>query len=466
MTTGKLFRSLRGFPGYPHMLTLTDASDQIRTRKLSPVELTRECLARIDRLNPTLNAFITVTADLALEQARRAEEEITKGNYRGPLHGIPFALKDNIDTAGVRTTAGSNQFRERVPTEDTKIVRRLKLAGAAIVGKTNMHEFAFGGSGVVSAFGSVRNPCDPERITGGSSSGSAAAVASGMCIAAIGTDTAGSVRCPAALCGIVGHRPSQGVLSNEGIIPLAESFDTPGPMTLTVADALTILQSLAPVGCPSLFASEQTELSRLRVGHARNLASDLDREVALRFEAAVQAIRTMVSSVCDVDVKADVPWDLRNFEIHRYHKRMMEASPGLYQPATLERLRAVAGVSETDYVHRSERFKAELQANPLFAEVDLVLSPTVPVAAPLVAELEIMSTSALREFELKYLLRNTVPFSFLWWPSVSVPCGFTSAGLPIGLQISGRPGADLQVLQLALAYESATEWHSRAPQLN
>ncbi len=237
------------------MLTLLTAADQIRTRRLSPVELTRECLANIDRLNPTLNAFITMTADLALAQAQRAEEEIASGNYRGPLHGIPIALKDNIDTAGIRTTAGSNQYRERIPTEDAEIVRQLKLAGAVIVGKNNMHEFAFGGSGIISAFGPAKNPVDPQRITGGSSSGSAAAVASGMCVAAIGTDTAGSVRCPAALCGVVGHRPSQGVLSNAGIVPLAESFrHSRAPIAQTVADAQTHPASLVARGMPAAVA--------------------------------------------------------------------------------------------------------------------------------------------------------------------------------------------------------------------
>src|SRR5208283_1215351 len=223
------------------MTTLIEASEQIRTRQLSPVELTRNCLARIERLNPVLNAFITVTADLALQQAGQAEAEIMTGNWRGPLHGIPIGLKDLLDTAGVRTTAASNHYRDRVALKDAALVRQLKQAGAVLVGKLNLHEFAFGGSGVVSAFGPVKNPWDTTRITGGSSSGSAVAVAAGLCFAAIGTDTAGSARLPAALCGIVGHRPSAGMLSSEGIIPLAGSFDTPGPMARTVRDAATLL---------------------------------------------------------------------------------------------------------------------------------------------------------------------------------------------------------------------------------
>ncbi len=448
------------------MLTLAGAAEQIQARKLSPVELTRECLARIERLNPTLNAFITVASELALQQAQHAEQEITAGNYRGPLHGIPIALKDNIDTAGVRTTAASNQYRDRVPTQDAEIVKQLKLAGAVIVGKTNLHEFAFGGSGVISAFGPPRNPWDLTRITGGSSSGSAAAVAAGMCVAAIGTDTAGSARFPAALCGVVGHRPSQGVLSNAGIIPLAESFDTPGPITRTVADALLVLRSLAPVGCPSLFANpDDLEVKQLKIGVARELASNLDAEVGALFEGALHAVEKLVASLADVKIAFLPAWQERRYETQQYHKEMMQRSPELYDPRTLERLRSTAGVSDTDYVAHREQVKAALTANSLFDEVDIVLSPTAPGPAPLLSDLEAMDGAALRAYELESLLVNAIPFSFLWWPSVSVPCGFTSAGLPAGLQISGRPGADLQVLQLARAYEQATEWHQRVPAL-
>ena len=440
------------------MLTLLEAAEQIRTRKLSPVELTRECLTNIDRLNPTLNAFITGTSDVALAQAQKAEQEISAGTYRGPLHGIPFALKDNIDTAGVLSTAGSNQYRERIPREDAEIVRQLKLAGAVIVGKTNMHEFAFGGSGVVSAFGPARNPWDPARITGGSSSGTAAAVAAGMCVAALGTDTAGSIRCPAALCNLVGHRPSQGVLSNTGTIPLAESFDTPGPITRTVADARTILEALSPVGCPALQPSHPFDLRKLKIGVARNLATELEPDVATAFESSVQALVELVAYVEDIRVEVEPAWDVRNFEIFHYHRQMLERSPELYDPRTLDRLRGITSIPEPAYVTQREQVKAALAVNPVFDEVDLVLSPTVPVSAPLLSDLEAMDSAALRAYEVKSLLRNTLPSSFLWWPSVTVPCGFTSAGLPVGLQVSGRPGADFLVLHLAEAYEQATDW--------
>ena len=245
------------------MITLIEAARQIQDRRLSPLELTRECLNRIERLNPVLNAFITVTADTALDEARRAEAEIAAGNYRGPLHGIPIGLKDLFDTAGVRTTAASNQYRDRVPTADAEVVRRLKQAGAVIVGKLNMHEFAFGMSGVVSAFGPTRNPWNTERITGGSSSGAGAAVAAGMCVVAMGSDTSGSIRCPSALCGIVGHRPSAGLISTEGMIPLCTSFDTAGPMARTVSDVAVVIDTLtSSTNYASLLADDVSSSAR------------------------------------------------------------------------------------------------------------------------------------------------------------------------------------------------------------
>ena len=226
-------------------LTLTEASHLLRDKKISPVELTQLCLDRIGRLNPKLNAFITVTADSALTQAREAEAEIQKGHWRGPRHGVPIALKDLFDTAGVRTTAASGVFKDRVPTQDREVVRRLKEAGAVLLGKLNMHEFAYGGSSVISFFGPVRNPWSTEHVAGGSSSGSAVAVAAGLCYGAMGSDTGGSIRQPSAYCGTVGIKPTYGRVSTRGVVPLSWLYDHVGPMTRTVADAATMLQVLA-----------------------------------------------------------------------------------------------------------------------------------------------------------------------------------------------------------------------------
>ena len=225
--------------------SISELAPRLRRREISPVEITRDCLARIEKLNPSLNAFITVMAESALAEARSAEAEIGRGEWRGALHGIPVALKDLIDTAGVRTTAASALYKDRVPGEDAEVVRRLRQAGAVIVGKNNLHEFAYGGSSLVSYFGDVHNPWDVGRIAGGSSGGSAAAVAAGLAYAAIGTDTAGSIREPAALCGCVGIKPTYGRVSSRGVIPLSLSLDHVGPLAATVEDAAIVLQAIA-----------------------------------------------------------------------------------------------------------------------------------------------------------------------------------------------------------------------------
>ena len=444
------------------MLTIAEASAQIRTGGLSSIELTRECLDRVEGLNPELNAFISMTSELAMEQARQADAELMAGTRRGPLHGIPIALKDLIDVAGVKTTAASNQFRDRVATDDAAIVKPLKHAGAVIVGKTNLQEFAFGGSGIVSAFGPVRNPWDVTRITGGSSSGSAAAVAAELCVAAIGTDTAGSVRAPAALCGIVGYRPSAGAWSTEGIIPLRRSFDTVGLMTRTVEDAWLMLRALTDnTGTNAVHAIPE----RVRVGVAREgFFEGLEADVAKCAEDAVDVIRSLATSVSEVQLEVNVKWTSFDREILDYHHRMLAESPELYQPATLERLRACAAIPAAEFKRaQGELAEARRQAERVFETVDIVVTPTVLVGAPKIAELEEMAASDLRAYEVQKLLQNTAPFSLLFWPSVSVPCGFTSEGLPVGLQISARPGADELALRVARAYERAADWHKRVP---
>ena len=444
------------------MLTLTEAAEQICPRRISPVELTRECLERIEQLNPALNAFITITADLALQQAHQAEAEISKGSYRGPLHGIPIGLKDLFDTAGIRTTAASNQFRNRVPTEDAEVVRRLKQAGAVILGKLNMHEFAFGMSGVVSAFGPARNPWNPERITGGSSSGSAAAVAAGLCVAALGSDTSGSVRCPPALCGIVGHRPSAKLISLKGVVPLSTSFDTVGPMTRTVRDAALLIDGMAFQ--PGYAAVLDEDVSSLRIGIARkSFYDDLQPDVASAVNSAIDVLSKLVAQVRDIEVPTDGFRTIFDAEIYEFHEKMAKSSPELYEPLTLYRVQKCEGISATDYIRTRRQLEAHRRnAERVFEQVDAVITPTTPVAAPKIAALEALAIPDVRPFEVKNLLRNTLPFSALYWPSTSLPCGFTSDGLPIGMQISSRPGADSICLRLAHAYEQATEWHRKA----
>jgi aspartyl-tRNA(Asn)/glutamyl-tRNA(Gln) amidotransferase subunit A len=457
------------------LTSIGEASELLRKRELSPVELTKNCLQRIETLNPVLNAFITVTVEQALAQARAAEAEISRGHWRGPLHGIPLGLKDLIDTAGVRTTAASALFKDRVPAADAEVVRRLKNAGAVFLGKQNLHEFAYGGSSMISYYGEVRNPWNPACITGGSSGGSAAAVAAGLCYGAIGTDTAGSIREPASQCGVVGLKPTYGRVSTRGVIPLSMSLDHVGPITRTVSDAAVMLQAIAgyderdrnsanaPV--PDFLAALREGSKALRVGVPRKFFyEDLDPEVA---SAVEQALHTLVAISGAVrEIKLDVPTDrtLQSAESHAYHAPFVSRSPELYLPETLNRILKGADISgEEVEQRRSELREIRREIDKVFESIDVLITPTTPVPAPTIAELK-ENPDLLRPREL-LLLRNTRPVNVWGLPAISVPCGFTTSGLPIGLQIIGPHWQEERVLQLAFAYEQATDWHRRSPRL-
>jgi aspartyl-tRNA(Asn)/glutamyl-tRNA(Gln) amidotransferase subunit A len=449
--------------------TIVELSPRLRRKEVSPLELTRACLDRIDKLNPTLNAFITVTAESALAEARAAEIEINRGEWRGPLHGIPVALKDLIDTAGTRTTAASALFQNRVPAEDAEVVRRLRQAGAVILGKNNLHEFAYGGSSLVSFFGDVHNPWNAEHIAGGSSGGSAAAVAAGLCYAAIGTDTAGSIREPAALCGCVGIKPTYGRVSGRGVIPLSWSLDHVGPLAATVADAAIVLQAIAGYDALDIHSvdvpvsdyvgelSENTQTLRIGIPRA-HFCDDLDEEVRGPVDRAIAVIGTLVAAVCDVHLELPTDRTVQAAESYAYHAENIARTPEIYQAETLRRVRSGADISATEYIQRRQELGRERRrAQALFANVDLLVTPTTPIPAPAIAELK-KYPAALRPAEL-ILLRNTRPFNVWGLPAISVPCGFTKGGLPIGLQIAGPRWREDLVLRLAHAYEQATEWH-------
>jgi aspartyl-tRNA(Asn)/glutamyl-tRNA(Gln) amidotransferase subunit A len=455
--------------------TIFELAPFLRRKEISPVELTQACLERIEKLNPTLNAFITVLAESALAAARTAEAEIARGDWCGPLHGIPVALKDLIDTEGVRTTAASERNKNRIPTEDAEVVRRLKQAGAVIIGKNNLHEFAYGGSSLVSYFGDARNPWDTARIAGGSSGGSAASVAAGLCFAAIGTDTAGSIREPASLCGCVGLKPTYGRVSSHGVIPLALSLDHVGPLANTVADAAIVLQAIAEydpadITTPNVPVVDYVSALRegaksLRVGVPRSFFyEDLDAEVATAVEQALAVIKTLVAGVREVDLEVPTDRNLQLAESYAYHKENATTTPELYQPETLRRILAGANICAADYIqHRRELEQARRSIDDTFADIDLLVTPTTPMPAPLIADLK-TNPDALRPAELR-LLRNTRPFNVLGLPAISVPCGFTKSGLPVGLQIAGLHWREDRVLRLAHAYEQATQWHeTRVPQ--
>ncbi len=445
----------------------------LRKGTVSPVELTNECLARIETLNPTLNAFITVTADSALAEARQAESEIRRGEWRGPLHGIPLALKDLIDTAGVLTTAGSLMFRDRIPAEDAEVVRRLKAAGAVLLGKQNLHEFAYGGSSMVSAFGEVRNAWNKERITGGSSGGSATAVAAGMGYGAIGTDTAGSVREPSALCGVVGLKPTYGRISARGVIPLSISLDHVGPIGRTVGDVAAILAAIAgydaadkaSVDAPveDYVAELRKNLRPLRVGVPRKFFfDDLDKEVAAATTHALSGLAALGAEIRDIELQVSTDRTLQSGESYAFHAEFAAHHPESYQPETLRRILTGKNVSPEDLLEcRRELERARREIASVFADVDVLVTPTTPIPAPAIAELK-QDPDLLRPREL-LLLRNTRPINVWGLPAISVPCGFTESGLPIGLQIIGPHWGEARVLQVAHAYEQATAWHKREP---
>jgi len=456
--------------------TIVELAPRLRRKEISPVELTRACLDRIQKLNPTLNAFITVSADSALAEARAAEKEISRGEWRGPLHGIPVALKDIIDTAGTRTTAASSVFQDRIPVEDAEVVKRLRQAGAVILGKNNLHEFAYGGSSLISFSGNVHNPRNTAHIAGGSSGGSAAAVAAGLCYASIGTDTAGSIREPAALCGCVGIKPTYGRVSTRGVIPLSWSLDHVGPLAATVGDAAVVLQAIAgydalDAGSADVPASDYVSglgegakhegTKTLRVGIPRvHFYEELYDEVRAAVEAALVVIGKLVQDVHDVQIEVTTDRTVQAAESLAYHAENVARTPELYQPETLRRIRSGENISAAEYIRRRRELDEQRRrARDFFAEVDLLVTPTTPIPAPAIADLK-KDPEALRPAEL-VLLRNTRPFNVWGLPAISVPCGFTKSGLPIGLQIAGAHWREDLVLRLAQAYESAVNFSAK-----
>lgn len=454
-------------------LCLHEVASMIKEKKISPVEITHACLARIEQLNPSLNAFITITADSAMVQARQAESEVQRGEWRGPLHGIPIALKDLIDTTGVRTTAASALFKDRIPKEDATVVRLLKNAGAVLLGKLNMHEFAYGSTSAASYFGRVSNPWNHEHITGGSSGGSAAAVAAGLCYGALGSDTGGSIREPAAYCGIVGLKPTYGRVSTRGVIPLSWSADHIGPMTRSVEDAAIMLQAIAGYDANEVTSCDapvedyvskmKLNIPSLRVGIPRNFFYDgLDPEIQEATERALASLEKLGTELREFKMEVNGDRAVVRAEAYAWHSENVAKHPELYLPETLAKLRLGAGIEAATYIkarHQVEQLRREIPK--LFATVDVFVTPTTPVPPPKAADLPTKFEEILAEDTL--LLRNTRTFDLSGLPTISVPCGFTKAGLPIGLQISGAPWQEAVVLRLALAYQQATSWHLQHP---
>ena len=453
--------------------TLAQASEQIHRGKISPVELTRACLDRIDKLNPKINAFITVMAEQALAQARDLEAERRAGKWRGPLHGIPIALKDLFDTAGVKTTCASAVFADRVPTDDAEVVRRLKAAGAVILGKNNMHEFAYGATSVPSHYGAVHNPWNLGRIAGGSSGGSAAAVAARVCFAAMGSDTGGSIRGPSAYCGASGLKPTYGRVSTRGVVPLSWSLDHVGPICRTAEDAALMLEAIAgydpqettSVDWPVERYSQtmRARTAALRIGVVRRLFFEgIDAEVEAAVNTAIETLRRLTAGVRDAELPAYKTLPVVAVEALAFHLPYFTKTPELYQPSTLARLRGGEGISASAYVAgRRELDRLRRVVSGAFASVDLLVTPTAPTAAVTIEDS--MKEETPPPGGVSPLLRNTQPFDIFGLPAISIPCGFTRGGLPIGLQIAGPRFGESRVLALAYSYQQATDWHTRRP---
>lgn len=450
-----------------HNITIAEASELLRRKEISPVELTKNCLARIEQLNPTINAFITVMHESALAEARAAEAEIHEGNWRGPLHGIPIGLKDLIDTAGIKTTCASALFADRVPNEDADIVQRLKRAGAVLIGKQNMQEFAYGGTSTSSYFGPVRNPWNTDRIAGGSSGGSAAAVATGMCLGAIGTDTGGSVREPAAFCGIVGLKATYGRVSARGVFPLSPSLDHVGPLCRNVSDTALLLQAIAgydrldttSVDWPvESYTCELTQQQKSRVGIVRKPFFDgLDSEIASAIDEAIRQISDFASDIIDVDLPS-TPTAVQAPEVYALHAKDFTTTPELYGQWIQARLKQAAAFDLVSYIQARQHLdRLRRSIDDVFSEVDFLITPTTPVPPITIDEALHMSPDPAGEL----WLRNTRPFNAYGIPTTSLPCGFTKSGLPIGLQIASRHFSEAKLLAFAFAYEQATTWHQQ-----
>lgn len=460
-------------------LTTTELGRLLRGRKLSPVEVTQDYLDRIAKLNPRLEAYVTVTADLALEAARRAEREIVSGQYRGPLHGVPYSLKDLFATKGVRTTAGSKILADNVPVEDAAVVALLEAAGSVLLGKVNTHEVAYGVT-TQTFLGSTKNPWDLSRIPGGSSGGSASALAAGLCAFSLGSDTAGSIRCPASLCGVVGLKPTYGRVSCHGVFAQSWTADHVGPMARSVEDVAAVLQAIAgldprdpttsrePVA--DYTAGLEAGVRGLRIGVPREIFDlPLDAGVASAFEAARRAFIDLGATVYDLSIPSlagaqEVNGAIIRPEATSRHETWLRERPEEYGNDVRELLEAGNGTPASDYIRATvERQRIRFGVEGTLAErVDLLLTPCEPVGAPRIGE-KTMLVDGKEVPLISGLVHFLSPFSLIGLPALSVPAGFDGCGLPTGIQLVGRAFDETTVLRAGHAFEQAAGWSRRHP---
>ncbi len=460
-------------------LTISEAAALLAPKELSPVDLVEAHLARIADTGEVLNTFVTLLADEARVAAKKAESEIQAGRYLGPLHGIPIGLKDLYYTQGILTTVGSKIMRDFVPDYDAAVVESFQEAGAILMGKLQMHEFALGATSENPHHGPARNPWNIGRITGGSSGGSGAAVAAGQCMAALGSDTGGSVRIPAGACGIVGLKPTYGLVSRHGVFPLSHSLDTVGPMARTVRDTAITLNAIAGHDSRDLSSAARPRqdytvgldngVRGLRVGVPQEYFYDsIDDEITDAIKAVAGILEGLGAVVEDVsipvlDQSIPISGAILITEAAEIHMDNLRNRPEDFGADVRERLYIGAATSAVDYIKAQ---RARVVFNREIAEVmktyDLLLAPTVPIGAPNLED-QVVAVAAEQHQKLAVMPRLTRPFNLTGAPTISLPCGLTSDGMPIGMQLSGRAFEDGLVLQAAQSYESATEWHTRRP---
>jgi len=457
-----------------HVLTIAHASKLIRDRKLSPVELTQAFLDRMDTLDGGLNAYLLPLPEQAMADARRAEAEIAAGGWKGPLHGIPIGLKDIYNTAGIRTTGHSALFKDHIPPEDAVTVQCLREAGAVILGKLSTWEFAIGGASFDLPWPPARNPWNIERDPGGSSSGSGAAVASGLAMAAMGTDTGGSIRGPASWCGIAGHKPTYGYVSRRGILPLSFSLDHAGPMCWTAEDCALMMQVLArhdpldagsaDVKPPDFAAALGGGLAGIRIGVPRHFFEHdvvCEPEVLAAFEASLDVFRDLGATVQDVTLSplglfTDINSLITAAEGYAIHRQYLLKTPELYGQRGRLRIMAGAFVQAADYVNaKRERTRLTQEVAAVLRDVDLLMMPTRQMVAP-----------ELGGYDSSVGPSLTRPFNITGFPALSICNGFSASGLPTSLQIGGRPFQDHIVLKAGDAFEKATAFRNRRPPLS
>ncbi len=460
-------------------LSIERAARLLRRREISPVDLVEASLGRIERWNSELRVFLTVLADQARRQAKTAEREILRGRARGPLHGIPVSLKDNFCTRGIRTTAGSKILADWVPGADCDVAKALARTGAILLGKTNMHEFAYGITGENPHYGSSRNPWAPERISGGSSGGSAVAVATGMCAASVGTDTGGSIRIPSALCGIVGLKPTYGLVSTAGVVPLGVTFDHVGPLARNVTDACILLEAMAgkyPRGTtrPDYRQLRKNRPRRFRVGVPQEFFFErLDSEVRRPVETAAKKFEMLGARVEAVSLPklagaVEEAISVVAAEASAYHESQgyFPARAAEYGEDVRRHLEFGHKLLAVDYFRGiAARREIVAEFESAFEKVDVILTPTSPIPAPLVGQAQVQVAGERETATRAELLRMTRPANITGMPALSIPCGFTRAGLPVGMQLLGPRWSEARLLAIALAYEEATEWHKRRPNL-